>query len=509
MKTNKIIFSIFGLFSAIVIISACSEKDLDQSNPNQLLPATFFTANIQVESAVNATYTNLQTIPLFTRAYFFMHDLMGGDAAGNPQLEADKVQYLNFSFGPNHGDMSGYWNVCYRGINKANFVIANEEKINEIPTLDETTRNRFYGEAKFMRALYYFLLVTRYGDIPLMTEIPIGTAGSPKSPKEDVYALIESDLQFAATSLFSKDDNNHQNGRATQEAARALLGKVYLYQDKFDLALDEFNEIYGMFSLEAEYYDNFKDETEFGPESIFEIQYDQTLGAGNLWGAGNAGAGANESTLRGQEYGFNDWFNTYPADDLLAEYEPNDPRYDDTFYIDGDLFEGNGKTVQTGVIPDPVPATDIYIPLQRNAAWRKYQNYYKRANENTDSSINFKFIRYADVLLMMAECENRKPGGVQSTAIGYINEVRDRADMPLLPTNLGASAVFDAIVHERRVELAGEQSRYNDLVRWGLAATELAGQGFQAGTHELWPIPQNEFSTNASLTPADQNPGYN
>ncbi|WP_100611261.1 RagB/SusD family nutrient uptake outer membrane protein [Confluentibacter lentus] len=506
MKTNRIIFSIFTVFTTIVIIGACSEKDLELVNPNQLSPETFFTTNAQVTSAVNAVYTNLQTIPLFTRAYFFMHDLMGGDAQGNPQLEADKVQYYNFSFDASHGDMSGYWNSCYRGINKANFVIGNQEKINSLITMNQTTKDKYIGEAKFMRAFYNFLLVIRYGDIPLLSEIPTSSEGKPKSPKAEVYALIESDLQDASAVLLDK--SVEANGRANKQAAIALLGKVYLYQEKYDLALAEFVKLNGQFTLEDDYFDNFMDETEHGPESIFEIEYDQTLGANGLWGAGNAGSGANESTLRGQEYGWNDWFNTYPADDLLAEYEVDDKRFEETFYTDGDLFEGDPdqRTIRTGVAPSPVPATEIYIPLQRQAAWRKYQNYYKRRNENIDSSINMKYMRYADVLLMMAECENKRPGGNQLAAKGYIDQVRARAG--LLPTTAVTQAqIFEAIVHERRVELAGEQSRFSDLIRWGRAATELSGQGF-ASRNVLWPIPANEFSTNKSLTPADQNPGY-
>src|SRR5690606_18083303 len=106
--------------------------------------------------------------------------------------------------------------------------------------------------------------------------------------------------------------------------------------------------------------------------------------------------------------------------------------------------------------------------------------------------------------------ENKRPGGDQDAAIGYINEVRQRpsTDMPPLPMGMSAPAVFDAIVHERRVELAGEQLRFSDLVRWGLAASELASQGFDSSTHYLWPIPAREISSNPEIGNEDQNPGY-
>jgi hypothetical protein len=186
-----------------------------------------------------------------------------------------------------------------------------------------------------------------------------------------------------------------------------------------------------------------------------------------------------------------DWFNVYPSDDLRAEFEEGDPRFDQSFYVVGDEYAG-------GVIDE--------IALDRPAGWRKYQNYYQQANENMQSGINMKIIRYADVLLMMAEAANEVTS--QDEAIGYINEVRDRVDMPLLETGLSKAEVFEAIVHERKVELAGEQVRFPDLVRWGRAAEFLSEFGFQAGVHELFPIPENEIGTNVNISPGDQNPGY-
>src|SRR5690606_20076721 len=155
------------------------------------------------------------------------------------------------------------------------------------------------------------------------------------------------------------------------------------------------------------------DETEHTSEYIFDVEYDESLGAGPIWG-GPAGTGQNEATLRGQEDGFSDWLNTYPADGLLDEYEVAATRYSDTVYSTGDMFGGDGgRAVTDG---------DLTAGAVRRAGWKKYQNYYKRLNENTNSSINFKYIRYADVLLMMAECENKRVGGDQDAAIGYINE---------------------------------------------------------------------------------------
>lgn len=315
--------------------------------------------------------------------------------------------------------------------------------------------------------------------------------------------MIISDLQAASTSLLDKGVEDF--GRATKGAAQALLGKVYLFRGEYDLALAEFNKITG-YSLEPDYFDNFKEETEHGVESIFEIEYDDALGASAKWNSSVTGAGPNEATFRGQEYGFNDWFNVYPSDDLVNEFEDGDLRFGGNFYYEGS--EISIGVVKTGPKPEVVPEGEVYIPLEREVAWKKYQNYYKDANEDQESGINFKYLRYADVLLMMAECESLRPGGSQDVAAGYIDEVRERAGLGSIGTGLSATQVFDAIVHERKVELAGEQVRFNDILRWNLVSTELAGTNFQIGKNELWPIPDREIASNENMTDADQNPGY-
>jgi tetratricopeptide (TPR) repeat protein len=491
---------IVAVLSGIFAINSCDTKDLELTNPNELGPDTYFTTALQVEASVNAAYANLQTRALYSRHIFFALDLMSQEAKGNPQLEGDKTPFTNFSFDAGSSIIQFHWEACYLGISKANFVIQNEPKIQALPEviLSQAEKDRFIAEARFLRAYYYFLLVPRFGDLPIYTEIT--NTPAPRSPKEEVYKLIIDDFDYASKYLHSKFNQSLDNkGRATKEAAFAYLGKALLYQKKYDEALVAFNKVTG-FSLESNFYNNFMDETEHGPESIFEIEYDQTLGVADKWGSDTAGTGAAESTLRGQEYGNLGWFNVYPSDDLLDEYEPGDKRFGDTFYVPGSVYN-NGANVMTVDNFDTGGGN-------RRAAWKKYQNYYKRTNEQEDSSINFKVMRYSDVLLMKAECENQRAGGVQSVAIGYINEVRNRAGVPLLATNLTKDQVFTAIVHERKVELAGEQVRFDDIIRWGIAATELAGTGFQVGKSELWPIPNRETSTNPSIKPSDNNPGY-
>lgn len=497
-KIKYIAAVLLGIFA----INSCDDKNLELTNPNALSPETFFKTKNQVESAVNAAYANLQTRGLYARHIFFALDNMAQENKGNPQLEGNKKPFLNFSFDASSDIIQFYWEACFLGISKANFVLDNEEKIQALPNsvLTQEEKNKYLGEAHFLRAYYYFLLVARFGDLPIYTTQTI--VGAPRSPKEEVYKLITDDFDFASKNLYSKTTNAalpENIGRATKEAAFAYLGKALLYQKKYDEALAAFNKVTG-FSLEPNFYNNFMDETEHGPESIFEIEYDETLGVADKWGSDTAGDGVAESTLRGQEYGNLGWYNVYPSDDILDEYEAGDKRFGDTFYVPGSKYN-NGNNTMTA-------ANFSSSEGLRRAGWKKYQNYYKRTDENLDSSINFKVMRYSDVLLMKAECESMRAGGVQSTAIGYINEVRFRADVPLLATTLTKDQVFTALVHERKVELAGEQVRFDDIIRWGIGSTELAGTGFQVGKSELWPIPNRETSSNPNIKPSDNNPGY-
>lgn len=498
------------LIAGMSVLFSCDADKLELSNPNEMDPATYFATGPQVQAAVNAIYANLQTTGLYSRVMFFGYENMAYENSGNTQLESDKRQYLDYSFDPSHGAIGAYWESCYRGINKANFVINNASAIDAIPLtiLNQATKNKFIGEARYLRAFYYFLLVTRFGDVPLETEIPTPESeGKVRSPASEVWALIQDDLDFAKLNCLSEADE--QDGRATSGAAYALLGKTHLFLEEYDEAIVAFDSIYGKYAL-GNFGDNFIEETEHNSESIFEIEFDVALGQGDKWNSDRAGAGLNEVTFRGQEYGFNDWFNVYPSDNLLDEFEAGDPRYAMSFYSNGDAFAGGIAAIPSG----------------RRAAWRKYQNYYKQANENQASGINFRVIRYADVLLMMAEAEANRAGGVLADAIDLLNEVRTRPGvaMPAYPTaeypitNLAEFMV--ALEHERKVELSGEQIRINDLVRWGrlndfitndiwptLSANDRAANLWKPGK-ELWPIPQAEIDANSSLENEDQNEAY-
>jgi hypothetical protein len=358
-------------------------------------------------------------------------------------------------------------------------------------------------------------------------------------------AQIENDLTFAANNCLHK--SNEENGRATSGAAWALLGKAHLFQanasqdpSDFEAAKAAFLNILNdpTYDLETRYLNNFEEETEHGSESIFEVEFNATLGYSDRWSSDRDGTGYNECSFRGQEYGCFDWFNVFPSPDLVNEFETGDPRLNYCFYVPGDIpTAGNpGVLIHNAVVYNENKDTSVIYPMDyydegnfftiSRTGWRKYQNYYKQSSESSvsqlASGINMKVIRYSDVSLMMAECEANL--GNLPEAVILMNRVRSRADvnMPPYPTtdypvsNLGEFMV--AIEHERKVELCGEQVRFDDLVRWHRLESFISGVpklpwlehyiSFDSNKHYLWPIPQAEIDLNPLLTLADQNPGY-
>lgn len=538
--SNPLHFLFLGI--SISLLFSCNPDNLELINPNELTPETYFKTHRQVQESVNAIYAELQTRGLFQRNYYFAHDNLSYEQLMNPSAEADKLQYSHYSFDATHKTIGEYWTNCYKGINRANFVIGNENRINQIveSELSEVMKKKYLGEAHFLRAIYYFMLVTRFGDIPIYTEIiEAGETGHPRSPKAAVWNLIEQDLEIAAVQCLSKTEE--EKGRLTSGAAWALLGKAHLFQaneskneSDFIAAKNAFLKVISdeeNYRLEDRYLNNFEEETEHGIESIFEIEFNPEAGSQDRW-ATEDGTGYNEFTFRGREYGFNDWYNVRPSQDLFNEFETvadngikTDPRRAYCIYSTGDLYYNNTLTVEISELHQYYNGEDFII---ERSAWRKYQNYYKRAIEGDVSGINTKVIRLSDVKLMMAEVENEL--GNMDESVGYLNDIRNRADVmmpnygnPAMDTVYPVSnqaQIRTAIEHERKVELCGEQVRFDDLVRWRrleafideilptLPPYNRLNNCFDPAKHYLWPIPKAEIDLNDAISQSDQNFGY-
>jgi hypothetical protein len=494
----------------VVGVLACDEDKLNPVNPNELSTETFFRTGPQLVSGINAAYAALQANNLYNREYFFLHDLLSDDvASGGGQLETHRAQVLNHAFDGANSVPADNWRGWYRVIHRANLVIENADQA--VDQITESLRNRVIGEAYFLRALGFFELSTLWGGIPLMTQTATTPEGLPRSSQEESFEQVLSDLSIAINLLPEKSSYTGADvGRASKGAARALAAKLQLFRGNFSEARPYLEAIIGSneYRLVDRYLDNFEEENENNAESLWEIQFSEDFGTDGGWNAD--GNGIAEVTFRGQEYGPTAWRNLIPHPRLVAEYETvangaekDDPRIRYNFYRLGDTFNNGQSVLTTANIQG-----DASVP-----SWRKYQMIYKRSAENTQSGINFRVIRYADVLLMMAEVENETTG--PAAALPYINQVRARADVDMppyptaqYPTSTQAQMRL-AIQHERRVELAGEQVRNRDIRRWrrlGFLVSEPVST--YQGRFDLLPIPFAEIDNNSALTNDDQNDGH-
>lgn len=493
MKIKYLIRFTLGL----LFFAGCNDNILEKTNPNELSPDTYFQTAGQLQASVNSIYSALQANQLYNREYFFLHDMLSDENFGNPQLEPPRRAVLEYNLSPGNLLIVSVWTGLYRVIHRANVVIANADQVPENEISDDL-RNRLEGEARFLRAWAYFELVSMWGPVPIFTEpvsLDQAKEGAPRSPEEDVYTLIFEDLDIAESNLGLKSEYSDTDlGRVTKGSAQALKGKIHMWRGQYGEAITELQKVIDSeeYGIVEKYLDNFTEENENNAESIFEVQFSTAYGSGNPWSPD--GNGIAEITFRGQEYTpQTGWRNVDPSASLKNEFEAGDPRFGYNFYEDGDVYNNEGSTM------------DLTTP-----GWQKYSMAYKQDAENQLSGINFRVIRYADVLLMMAEALNEENGPSQ-TAVDYVNDVRGRADvnMPDIAVPASKEVLFDLIVHERRVEFPSEQIRNRDIRRWrraGKLDTEPIAN-YQPH-HDLLPIPTVELDNNPALSADDQNTGY-
>ncbi len=513
MKKILIAFSI--LFFGITI--GCNEADLDKINPNGVTFDTYFNNADELLSGVNGIYALVHSNSLVSREWFFTHDLRSDEmASGGGQLETPRNQLLIGVHDPGNSLINSIWRGWYRTIHRANVII---NKAPSVIDINEGLRNRLLGEARFLRAWAYYEIATFFGNAPIYLDFVTTVEGSlGRSPQNEVYAVSIDDLKFAQEVL-PADYDSKDKGRATKGAAQTLLARVYLQLGDYNSAKAELEKVVnsGIYSLVDDYLDLTNEEGEFNAESIFEVVFAPSGGAYN-WGSDSDGQAIQEETVRTQEYSAIGWRNVIPSNKILNTYErtskgdaKNDPRYNFSYWLEGDIFN-NGNSVMTS---DRIQGnTSIVDGVEQKVSWRKYSVLYKVDAGYATSGINQRIMRYADVLLMLAECENEL--GNSGRAIQLVNQVRARisVEMPPIPTaNIPAGTqteIRKAVQRERMIELAGEQVRNFDILRWrkhGKLDEEPISY-FIANKHELLPIPQSEIDNNPKMSQVDQNPGY-
>ncbi len=514
MKKNLIFRSI--ILIAIGIIS-CSEDDLNKLNPNEVVVESFFKNEAELESTVYSVYSTFQRIWLWGNQYFFMADMRGdGNASGGAQLAVSANQILTGVHNPGNSMLSEVWTDFYLLIHRANTVLDNAPTTTEI---SDSARNLFIAEAKFARGLSYAELGFFWGGVPIYTTVANSADGSnPRSTREETFAQAISDLTEAALVLPTKSELE-QPGRFTKGAANAVLARIYMFQGEYASAKAVLDDIVdsNQYALVDEYDDNFQEENEFNQESLFEVVFSE-IGSVNWSESGGGNSVGNERAIRTQQYSAIGWRNIIPSERLLSEFETiekgdskRDPRLEKSFYFIGDSYNNGANVLQDEQVQGN---TILFEGEQQKISWRKFSSMYKMNSGYYEGGINHRVIRYAEVLLNLAECELEL--GSPQRAIDLLNQVRARpsVDMPPYPTSNypvnNNEAIMDAIMHEKMVELSSEQIRYRDILRWrqeGKLATEPFSY-FVPNKYELMPIPQAEIDNNPNIDEGDQNPGY-
>lgn len=514
--------SLAALLGSMLLTTACEKDPLNQVNPNQPTTESFWANGTDAVKGVNAAYSGLQQLGTYRRWLNFAYDLRSDDGFSNSPW-GELASFTRFVLTNYNFEVSdNLWRDHYRAIWRTNQVIANVPNI-PATAMEEGLRKRVLAEAKFLRALYYFNLVSLYGRVPLLLTPSDPSAPLPaQAEPAQVWEQIIADLQAAKPDLPASYTGNDV-GRATSGAAATLLGKVYMQNKQWALASAQFQEVIGsnQYRLTQTYTDNFRHTTENNAESIFEVQFSDAKLGGNdgddatsseggqrsqFWGAPNAGGFVdgevrpwvvNEFLQEGTTAGTRD-----PR--LAATVFYNRRQFQSSLPTDGDTLV-YGVGFLTRYKPDSPNRTRVY--------WRKYQTDYYRTFENFDSPINHRVMRYADVLLLQAEALNEQ--GKTADAVPLINQVRTRATLaPLVAGNFNQTSLRNQIMHERVTELTGEGLRWFDLQRWGLLDTP-AGltllrahdadfNNFEIGKSNRLPILQRDID----LAGLQQNPGW-
>ena len=480
-----------SMLAALLLLGACKKSFLNVPPQAQQPSVQFWKTADDAAKAVNAMYANLREWKNVSFAPIAIESI-GSDNAEKGSSVTDATffnSYDNFAISSTDGQLADFWTGQYQNINFANQVLDHVPEIEMDPTL----KDRYFAEAKFIRAYSYFRLVRAFGDVPLRLHLPADASeyNIPRTPKAEVYAAMEQDLTDAAAVL-PQSYPATEVGRATKGAALALHAKVALYQKKWADVMTYTTQVMTLgYSLFPNYEQLFRVANENSSESVFEIQ--------SKYIPGNCDASNSQYSqvqgVRGSTGG--GWGFNVPTADLVAAYEPNDPRKDATIIF-------RGETTPEG---DLIPSQGDN-PMYNQKSYVPFKDYPGACNEGADQ--NIRVIRYADVLLMNAEAANETGNSAQ--ALSSLNAVRARArggnPITVLPpvTTTDQAALRAAIYHERRVELAMEFDRLFDVIRQGRGPAVFGPKGFVAGKSELMPIPQNEIDLSAGLL--TQNEGY-
>lgn len=503
MKKIKINYLVL-VSTSVLLFASCGKSFVDIEPRGQFLTQNYYSNSDQAYSALISVYDVLRKNSGGFENMITMMNAGSDDqyAGGGGETDGAGIQgFSKYSLSSNIIPGS-FWNDHYQGIFRANILLSKLPETN----IDAALKARFEAECKALRALYYFNLVRMFKNIPLLTE-PLTAANMydvEQAATADVYVQIEKDLSEAADALPATVTLATEAGRLTKGAVKALLGKVYLYDNKLSEAAAQLQEVNGTPGQTSQFgyrlLDKFSDlwvfTNKFNSESVLEcVHTNQSNADWGFWGSG-ADEGNSVNIMVGpRSYSRpagstapdipSGWsFNVFTQD--FYDFIRDDPRRDATVF-DLNKLKTEGKA--------------DYIAGYQNTGYFLKKFLPGRADVRTGGGaveLNYQqdtyIIRLADCYLMEAEAL----GGTGARAQALLDAVRARVGLPSVIVSLAA------IKKERRLELAGEGHRFFDLVRWGDATAALADRGFKAGKNEIFPIPFIELQG----TKLKQNPNY-
>jgi hypothetical protein len=492
MKTSQYITAFF----IAAALSGCKKDFLDKAPLGSVNTANFYKTAEDAVAAVNAAYQPLQRAKLYNFR-IWTTDIMAGNSlvgAGGGTDGIETQDEANFVTTTANAGVLDIYRGPAPGILQCNIVL---QKVPDI-SMDATLKSRIIGEAKFLRALYYFNLVRLFGDVPLITK-PQQVGDDLKlkrNPKAEVYQLIIQDLTDAMGALPPASSYSGADiGRASKGAAIGLLAKVYLTLGDYQKTADLCQQVTALgYALNTNYADNFSATKKNTVESLFEVQFSGATTYGFFDDFNQASwtstfTGPRNSDFVGGAYGWDqptqEFVNSYEAGDLRKDITvlyPGCPAFDGKPYLAS--YSGTGFNLRKFLVPKSISP-----------------------DYNTNPE-DFPVLRYADVLLMQAEALNEL--GRTAEAEAPLNQVRKRAGLGNITSGMSKDNFRNAVLHERRMELAFEGQRWFDLIRinggqYGLDFLHSIGKVNATTKHLLLPIPQQEIDSNPNLT---QNPGY-
>ncbi|MDB5013353.1 MAG: RagB/SusD family nutrient uptake outer membrane protein [Daejeonella sp.] len=508
---KKIIYKITAII-LFVSMASCKKEVLDQSNPNTLTQEQFWKSEGDAQKGINSVYAMFYKSGGWNRWIYFRMDLTSDEGfSKSPWIElADwtRFQYINYNFW--EGNVQT-WRDTYKAIFRCNQVLANVPGIE----FDANKKAQILAQAKFLRGLHYYYAAVLWENVPLVLE-PSQPDDLPKqSTAAEVWAQVEKDLTEASQVLPAKWDDPNV-GRPTKGAALAFLARAQMQQHKWQEAKTSLDYLVtgegkANYGLVANFRDNFTHLNENNSESVFEIQFSD-VNKGGEDDNPNANMGSNRSQFFApRSIG---WSDGQARNWLVGEFKKEktvdnalDPRLRYSLFYNGIEADFGDKIYGRSWQWDA------------DEAWfRKYQRDYYRNNEDYYSPVNYRLVRYADILLLYAEALNEL--GQTQDAYQYVNQVRTRSKLnPLAvayPTiGLDKNLFRERLKMERALELCGESVRWPDLKRWGDLDTQ-AGvdkvaqrdpdfRNFVVGKTIRLPLPQVEVDNNTNLK---QNSNY-